>query len=775
MRDSNSHGTRSGDADGLTMTRRVAMTLLGAGTLAGASGIAAAQEGDENGDEPTRKWNQHVDAQDHDLRNVGELDAGGATLGNVRTAARDADVLVWQDPEGTYHADGAEETVYSGENFTEAVNAAIGSLTDGRTTKEKVVVACSGTMGPHEWDGDVLAIDIPSYTIVDFRGTIHVEDEGEALIRPLRALNAEEIEIPRVAISGNFRSAVWFRSVSNVRFGHVDIRTPEDSVISATGGGVRIDGFAEGRGDDTIRSTDIQVDSAYFENTQGHAFETYAVDRIQVGEVIANGVESGCGVLLNETTDATVGAVVGRDVDVGGGYAAFRLANYCDDVTCGQVVARNCARGVFTVSSSSNATIEGVNIVGNTSHGILIQDGANVTVNGGVIRNTDAEGVRIDSRSSKKHPPAEGICVSNLRIEDTRDEPQMPYGVNVTKGPRDGRDTNNVRIVNNDVRGAGTEAAISVEPSSVVVRDNVGAGVASGTVTLSSGSDPAARVENVTTQGQATLDLRAKVFQPPSSAFAYDHRFEYNGSGWDLVVEWVEDPGEDLTLDYVVDQPQALVGRDPASGGDDGGGSDDGGDVSWDYDTSPGVVDDFEDGNIDEYEGATGDYEVNQSSPVPSGSYRLEGSGGENSKLLAADLDRMPAEGTKFSAKIGATSDAQNAGIAFGSAKSLDADSAFPFHFARLWRSGEDDWRFQVWQRSGTQMIEQSVGAVTLGEFYEVVVDWREDELTATLNDPDGNEVAAGTTSFETDYTEGGIGTRGTGLLDEIRILEDNT
>ncbi|MFC7196355.1 hypothetical protein ACFQL4_19825 [Halosimplex aquaticum] len=77
-------------------------------------------------------------------------------------------------------------------------------------------------------------------------GTIHVEDEGEALIRPLRALNAEEIEIPRVAISGNFRSAVWFRSVSNVRFGHVDIRTPEDSVISATGGGVRIDGFAEG-------------------------------------------------------------------------------------------------------------------------------------------------------------------------------------------------------------------------------------------------------------------------------------------------------------------------------------------------------------------------------------------------------------------------------------------------------------------------------------------------------------------------------------------------
>ncbi|MFC7196356.1 hypothetical protein ACFQL4_19830 [Halosimplex aquaticum] len=93
-------------------------------------------------------------------------------------------------------------------------------------------------------------------------------------------------------------------------------------------------------------------------------------------------------------------AVVGKDLDVGGGYAAFRLANGCEDVTCGQVVARNCARGVFTVSASSNATINGVNIVGTTSHGILIQDGENVTVDGGLVKNTGAEGVRIDSRSS---------------------------------------------------------------------------------------------------------------------------------------------------------------------------------------------------------------------------------------------------------------------------------------------------------------------------------------------------------------------------------------
>jgi len=778
MRDSDSHDTRNSDASsGLTMTRRAAMAMLGVGTLAGASGTAVAQEddGDEgggNGNSPTRKWNQHVDAQDHDLRNVGEFDANAATLGNVRTAARDADVLVWQAPDGTYNADGVEETVYSGENFTEAVQAAIDSLTDDRTTKEKVVVACSGTMGPHEWDGDVLAIDIPSYTIVDFRGTIHVEDEGEALVRPIRALNAEEIEIPRFTAIGNFRSAVWFRSVSNVRFGHIDIRTPEDSIIDETGGGVRIDGFAEGRGADTVRSTDIQVDTAYIENTVGHAFETYAVDRLQVGEVVANNPNF-CGVLLNDTTDTTVGAVVGKDVDVGGGYATFRVANGAHDVTCGQVVANGGARGVFGVSGCSDITIGEVNIRHTDAHGILIQDCQRFSVQGGVVKNCQGEAIRVDSRSSERHKPAEGVSVSNVRVVDTQDEKTQTYGIYET-----GPETANNRFVDNDLRDAGTEANMSLFAPGTVVRDNLAGGVDHGTVTLTSGASPAARVEGVTEQGGVTLDLRAKPVAAPGGAFAYDHHFEWTGDQWDFVVEWVADPGEDVDLDYIVDRPQANIGRTPQSGGGDGGdgdGGDGGSDVSWEYDTSPGVVDDFEDGNIDEYEGATGDYTVNQTTPVPSGSYRLEGTGGENTKLLASDLDRMPAAGTKFSAKIGWTDEAQNACLAFGGAKSLDADSSFPFHFVRMWKSGEDDWRFQFWSREGSRQFEASLGATTPNAFYEVVVDWAQDEITITLNDPDGEEVARRTTEFDTQYTEGGVGTRGTGLLDDIRVLEDNT
>jgi hypothetical protein len=903
------------------------MALLGVGTFAsaGAAGTAMANHEQGNGNAPTRQWNQHVEAQDHDLTGVRDLEADRATVETLQTAARDADVLVWQDEDGNYHADNADTTLYNDTNFTEAVNTAIRSLTTDRTTKEKVVVACSGTMGPHEWDGDVLAIDIPSYTIVDFRGTIHVEDEGEALIRPVRALNAEEIEIPRLHVEGNFRSAVWFRSVSNVRLGHLDIRTPEDSIIEGTGGGVRIDGFAEGRGEDTIRSTDIHVGSAYIENTVGHAFETYAVDRLQLGQLIANNPNfAGC--LLNDTTDSTVGAVVGKDVDVGGGYATFRVANGAHDVTCDQVVANGGARGLFGVSGCHDITVGEVNIRNTDAHGALIQDCQRYTIEGGVFKNCIGEAVRVDSRSSQRHAPAEGVNVSNVRIVDTQDEATQTYGINET-----GPETSSNRFINNDLRDAGTEANMSLFAPSTVVRNNMAGGVAHGTVTLTSGEAPAATVEGVTSNGAVTLDLRAKPRSAPGSAFGYDHHFEWTGEQWNLVIEWTTDPGEDVDLDYIVDRPQANIGieaeeggdgdsgsatpedggtytltsalnasdilvsvdgtpedgsnvymqtegeeeyqqwtlteldsgnwridvantdadlvlaaadggtetgtnlvietwedaahqkwnvaesgqgytlqpshaelaadvweRDPEPGADirhweltgdpnqtfifSSGGSGDGeeSEESVDFDSSPGLVEGFEDGNIDGYNGATGDYSVNEDSPVAQGNYSLKGTGGEGSALVTTDLDRAPQPGTRFSAKMGYTFDAENVCFAFGTNDTIEpeGEDAFPFNFIRIWKSGTDDWRLQFWTKSGSQLVGNSIDTPSRGEFYEVVVDWGTDEtLSFTLNGPDGSEIATHEVEVTADQVGvgGGVGTRGTGLLDDIRILEDNT
>ncbi|RKD89231.1 right-handed parallel beta-helix repeat-containing protein [Halopiger aswanensis] len=724
--------------------------MLGIGSVGTAIGSATPQESADRGRDG-RPWNRDVDANEHTLFDLHSLD-----VDHVHTAARDADALVWRDEEGILHVDTQDETLYSGEDFTEAVQTALDSLTDGRDRKERVVVAASGTVtdGGTNWDEPGPdAIDVPSNVVLDVRGTIRV-DGGIAL----RALDAENIEIPRAVIRGEGQ-ALLFRSVRNVHIGRLDIRG--EPAIS----GVRIDGFAKGRGDDTIRCEDIQIDSTYIERivegSNEHAFETYAVDRLQLGEIIVKDVPTGAGVLLNDTQDATVGEIVALDIDPGGGYGAFRLANSCTDITCGQVVARNAARGVFTVSDTSHATVNSVNIAGTDSHGVLIQDGENITINGGVIKDPGDEGVRIDSRSSPEHRPAESVSVSNLRIVDESGQ----EGISVTVGGRSGKDTNNVRVVNNDVRDSG---GIYVESPSTIVRDNVGDGIASGSVTLESGAAPAARVEDIAEHGSATLDLRAQVTTVPDVPFAWDHRFEWTGDGWDLVIEWESDPGEDLELNFVADQPQVTAGLVNETDDED---EDDEFDVG---DRSPGVVDGFENGNLDEYEGSADNYEVTSEAPIAEGNYSLKG--GVNSDnatpIVSTDgLERYPSQGTTFSAEIGFTEEMPHMGIVFGA---MDVGDFHLIRLENLWSYFEEDDPDIKLQMLAGGDVKDGVDPEALepGEFHELVVEWsQDDEITVTLHDPDGAEIAS-VTGYGDGRTAGGIGTRRTALLDDITIDE---
>ncbi|WP_276255868.1 RICIN domain-containing protein [Halomontanus rarus] len=544
-----------GTAEGMSLTRRTALAVLGAGTVGAAMTGSASADHSDTEDASIRKWNQHIDAQGHDL-----LDLHALEVDHVHTNARDADALVWEDDDGTYHVDDDEDTLYSGEDFTEAVQTALDSLTDGRTTKETVVVTCSGTATPPEgghWEDDDAAIDVPSNTILDLRGTIYVDDTNTTA---LRALDAENIEIPRLSVEGSWSSPFFFRSVSNLKVGHVDLRVDEDG----EGSGIRIDGFAYGRGEDTIRCEDIQFGSVYVENTTHHAFETYAVDRIQVGQVIARRTFTGAGVLLNDTTDATVGAVVGEDIDYreeegeSGGYAAFRAANDAHDITVGQVICRGGARGVFGVSGSHNITVGEVNI-SEMFGGIFIEDCQNFTINGGVVKNCDWEAVRIHSRNDFGHSPTNGVTISNLRTYDDRpeDEREQSYGIYVS-----GNQTSNVRIVNCDVREGGTEQNIRVDADETILHNNHGGGLATGTVTLEGGADPAAVVEDVSPFEYQQPSLRSDPVEASGTTFAYDHYFLWNGDSeaWDLHFEWKHDPEADVDVQYVVDNPRANLG-----------------------------------------------------------------------------------------------------------------------------------------------------------------------------------------------------------------------
>lgn len=124
-----------GDAlngDGLALDRRTVLGLLGAGGVSAATGTARGNPGGGKGGEgPTRKWNQDIDARGDDL-----FDLRSIEVDHVYMAARKADVIIWKDGEGVFHADSSEGMVESGEDIIEVTQAAVGSLTDDRIGPE---------------------------------------------------------------------------------------------------------------------------------------------------------------------------------------------------------------------------------------------------------------------------------------------------------------------------------------------------------------------------------------------------------------------------------------------------------------------------------------------------------------------------------------------------------------------------------------------------------------------------------------------------------------
>lgn len=391
-------------------------------------------------------------------RRILTLAGAGLFAGAIGTVRAASDARVYESG-GTFYADNGGSTVYSGGDLIDAIQAAVDSLTSGRTSKETVLVEASGQTGSHSWDGDVKAVDLPSYTTLDVPGTITVNDSGDDLIVPVRAEDVTDIEIPRLNVEGNPRYGMWIKSCSNVSLGDIWMSLPTAESI---GLGIRIDDSGSNG-----RTTNVSLDYAYVEECSHHAVETYGVDGLDVGEVRTQNT-GGCGLLLNDTSGATIETVDAVNPDPGGGYAGFRVANGAGpDITVQNVTVRGGARGVFGVSGSHGFTVENVDIEETDVHGILIQDCQNASINGGTVRNTYNEGVRIDSRSSDTHSPASNVTIQNLRVVDDRADKQQRYGIYET-----GPDTNNNAILNNDVRNGGTVAEIEVYADSTVVEGN---------------------------------------------------------------------------------------------------------------------------------------------------------------------------------------------------------------------------------------------------------------------------------------------------------------
>src|SRR5262245_30032926 len=89
----------------------------------------------------------------------------------------------------TWTARRGSSTVYTGSDMRAAVQAAINSLTPGRTSKERVVVWQGGTISAGS------RISLPSYTVLDSCGTINVTGSGSGDQAPVYSRGTTQIEV----------------------------------------------------------------------------------------------------------------------------------------------------------------------------------------------------------------------------------------------------------------------------------------------------------------------------------------------------------------------------------------------------------------------------------------------------------------------------------------------------------------------------------------------------------------------------------------------------
>jgi hypothetical protein len=277
----------------------------------------------------------------------------------------------------TWTARNGSSTVYTGSDMRAAVQAAVNSLTAGRTAKQRVVVRGSGSISAGS------RISLPSYTTIDVCGTVNVTGSGSGDQAPIYSRGTTQVEVQHLNVTGSPLYGIFMRNVTNVILGQIDMR------LSA-GLGVRIDN----RGDTSQWTRNVRIDNVFVSGASSHAVETYGVDGITIGTVTARNVGES-GLLLNQTINATVTTVDAENAGAGTGYAAFRMANrngrvgssYGTNVRVGTVRARGGGRGIFCVSESGGAAIDRVDIANTGNNAILIENcyNVNIATNGGTI------------------------------------------------------------------------------------------------------------------------------------------------------------------------------------------------------------------------------------------------------------------------------------------------------------------------------------------------------------------------------------------------------
>jgi hypothetical protein len=301
------------------------------------------------------------------------------------------------------------------------MQAGIDSLTPGRTSKQRVLVQGNGSISAGA------RVSVASFTVLNVCGTIDVTGGGAGDMAPIYARGRTDIEIPNLSITGTPVYGLFFRDVENLHLGKIDIRV-------STGLGIRIDNH--GRADRANKVKNIRIDDVYVEGTGTQGVETYGVDGIVIGTVVARRTHDS-GLLLNDTVNAEVGRVDAVDAGAGTGYAAFRMANrngrigdaYPVNVHVGEVIARRGGRGIFCVSESGGAVIDRIDIADAGNNSILIENcyNVNIAAQGGTV--TGGGDIRIAARTQFAN--TSDVTIQNLTVTNSAIN-ESPCAVNST-------------------------------------------------------------------------------------------------------------------------------------------------------------------------------------------------------------------------------------------------------------------------------------------------------------------------------------------------------
>lgn len=331
--------------------------------------------------------------------------AGGTTAAAAPAAAcgDGADALVTGSQSSGFTATYRGRTVYQGQYYINAIWEALGALSPNRTSQEKVSVMASAWIGNN-------TINLPSHTSFEVCGTL---DTGYVAGRgAIQAIGVEDVSIPYLKITGAPYFGLRFADVHGLHLGQIDMRTTR-------GIGIRFERDLPG-------STNVRMDSVYASGVPGHAIETWHINGLTIGTVTARNVGESA-LLIQGTSNATIGTVDGDNVATGTGYATFRMANANGpNITVNRVKSRGGGRGVFCVSNSRGARINSVDLANNGNNSILIENCSDITIAGGTV-NGGGE-VRLAART--EFPNNRNIHIT-LRVDNTSVR-ESPCGENTT-------------------------------------------------------------------------------------------------------------------------------------------------------------------------------------------------------------------------------------------------------------------------------------------------------------------------------------------------------